>query len=62
MLQAQPRVTYVLLGLNLAMYLAGIGIALRVGGEASNQWFLSLAKSNQALQDGEIWRYDDMMT
>ncbi|KAK9859393.1 hypothetical protein WJX84_003115 [Apatococcus fuscideae] len=53
---AQPRVTYVLLGLNLLVYLAGIGIALRVGGEASNQWFLSLAKSNQALQNGEIWR------
>ena len=56
-MQAQPRVTYVLLGLNLVLYLVGIGIALRAGGEASNQWFLSLAKSNEALQNGEIWRY-----
>ena len=55
-LQAQPRVTYVLLGLNLVLYLVGVGIALRVGGEASNQWFLSLAKSNEALQNGEIYR------
>ncbi len=55
-MQAQPRVTYVLLGANLVLYLVGIGIALQVGGEASNQWFLSLAKSNDALQHGETWR------
>ena len=39
----QPRLTYVFLAANLSVYAAGIAIALIVGNEASNDFFLELA-------------------
>ncbi len=53
----QPRVTYVLLAINLAVYSAGVTIALTVGNDASNEFFLQLAKDNGAVVAGEYWRY-----
>ncbi|KAK9820107.1 hypothetical protein WJX72_006208 [[Myrmecia] bisecta] len=51
-----PRVAYVMLGLNLAVYGAGVGLALLQGGDASNDYFLALAKVNEAVVAGEYWR------
>jgi hypothetical protein len=43
----RPRLSYVLLAGNLSVYSAGVVIALTLGNEASNNFFLLLAKSNQ---------------
>ena len=48
--------SYVVLALNLAVYAVGIGIALTVGGEASNDYFLQLAKVNEDVLNGQYWR------
>jgi hypothetical protein len=42
----QPRVSYFFLVANLSVYAAGIVIALTQGNEASNDFFLLLAKVN----------------
>lgn len=52
----QPRLTYLLLAVNLAVYSAGVTIALTGGNEASNDFFLQLAKDNSAVVAGEYWR------
>ena len=44
------------LALNLAVYAVGIGIALTAGGEASNDYFLQLAKVNEDVLNGQYWR------
>ena len=48
--------SYVVLSLNLAVYSYGIFIALTQGGDASNDYFLSLAKVNENVLNGEYWR------
>ena len=48
--------SYVVLALNLAVYAVGIGIALTAGGEASNDYFLQLAKVNEDVLNGQYWR------
>ena len=52
----QPRVTYALLAVNLSVYAAGIAIALLDNGEASNEFFLLLAKINSEVAAGQYWR------
>jgi hypothetical protein len=54
--QVPPRLAYVLLFLNLAVYGGGIAIALTQGNDASNEWFLSLAKMNDKVAAGEFYR------
>lgn len=51
-----PRWTYVMLAINLAVYTAGVTIALTAGNDASNEFFLDLAKSNDAVVAGEYYR------
>lgn len=51
-----PYLAYALLFLNLAVYGAGIGLALTQGNNASNEWFLSLAKVNEKVAGGEFYR------
>ena len=51
--------SYVVLALNLAVYAVGIGIALTAGGEASNDYFLQLAKVNEDVLNGQYWRCED---
>ena len=55
-LQVKPILSYVVLALNLAVYAVGIGIALTAGGEASNDYFLQLAKVNEDVLNGQYWR------
>ena len=55
-MQVPPRLSYVLLFLNLALYGGGIAIALTQGNDASNEWFLSLAKMNDKVAGGEFYR------
>ena len=43
---ARPQVSYFLLAANLSVYAAGIAIALADSNEASNDFFLLLAKQN----------------
>jgi hypothetical protein len=57
-LQVRPVLSYVVLALNLGVYAVGIGIALTAGGEASNDYFLQLAKVNEEVLNGEYWRRD----
>ena len=52
--------SYVVLALNLAVYAVGIGIALTAGGEASNDYFLQLAKVNEDVLNGQYWRCADL--
>lgn len=54
---ATPRWTYVLLAVNLVVYSAGVTIALTAGNDASNEFFLDLAKSNDAVLAGEYYRF-----
>lgn len=51
-----PRLTYVLLGANLAVYGWGVYLALTQGPDASNDYFLDLAKDNSAVLAGEYYR------
>ncbi len=51
-----PYLAYALLFLNLAVYGAGIGLALTQGNDFSNEWFLSLAKINEKVASGEVYR------
>ena len=57
-LQVRPVLSYVVLALNLGVYAVGIGIALTAGGEASNDYFLQLAKVNEDVLNGQYWRCD----
>ncbi|EIE25226.1 rhomboid-domain-containing protein [Coccomyxa subellipsoidea C-169] len=52
----KPYLAYALLFLNLAVYGAGIAVALTQGNDASNEWFLSLAKVNEKVASGEFYR------
>ena len=52
----QPVLAYVVLALNIAVYGYGIFIALTDGGDASNDYFLSLAKVNEDVLNGQYWR------
>ncbi|KAK9846361.1 hypothetical protein WJX81_002390 [Elliptochloris bilobata] len=52
----QPRLCYVVLAMNLAVYAAGIGIAVAQGNDASNDFFLALAKVNDSVVAGEYYR------
>ena len=54
--QVDPYIAYGLLFLNLAVYGAGIGLALTQGNDFSNDWFLSLAKINEKVAGGELYR------
>lgn len=54
--QVKPVLSYIVLGLNLMVYSYGILIALTQGGDASNEYFLSLAKVNENVMNGEYWR------
>ena len=51
-----PYIAYGLLFLNLAVYGAGIALALTQGNDFSNDWFLSLAKMNDKVANGELYR------
>ena len=55
-MQVKPYLSYVLLFLNLAVYGGGIAIALTQSNDASNEWFLSLAKVNDRVAGGEFYR------
>ena len=55
-MQVDPYIAYGLLFLNLAVYGAGIGLALTQGNDFSNDWFLSLAKINEKVAGGEFYR------
>ena len=55
-LQVKPVLSYVVLALNLMVYGNGIFIALTQGGDASNDYFLSLAKINENVVNGEYYR------
>ncbi len=55
-MQVAPRLTYLLLGINLAVYSAGVYIALAQGNDASNEYFLALAKINEQVLQGEWYR------
>ena len=52
----KPRLAYVLLAANLSVYAAGAVIALTAGADASNDFFLALAKSNAEVVNGEYYR------
>lgn len=56
LLQAQPRVSYALLLLVLAIYGAGVAIALLDSGAASNDFFLKLALMKPKVITGEYYR------
>ncbi len=55
-MQVDPYIAYGLLFLNLAVYGAGIALALTQGNDFSNDWFLSLAKMNDKVANGELYR------
>ena len=54
--QVEPYIAYGLLFLNLAVYGAGVALALTQGNDFSNDWFLSLAKMNDKVANGELYR------
>ena len=54
--QVEPYIAYGLLLLNLAVYGAGVALALTQGNDFSNDWFLSLAKMNDKVASGELYR------
>ena len=56
--QVRPVLSYLVLAINLGVYAIGIGIALTAGGEASNDYFLQLAKVNEEVLNGQYWRCD----
>jgi hypothetical protein len=51
----EPCVSYALLAANLSVYAAGIAIALLDSGEASNEFFLLLAKVNSEVRYQICW-------
>ena len=55
-MQVEPYIAYGLLLLNLAVYGAGVALALTQGNDFSNEWFLSLAKINDKVASGELYR------
>eukprot|EP00892_Ulva_mutabilis_P008324 jgi/Ulvmu1/5864/UM025_0126.1 len=57
--EKSPKLWMAFLAANLSVYAAGIVIALTVSNEASNEFFLALAKINSEVIAGEYWR---MMT
>ncbi|CAG9462113.1 unnamed protein product [Pedinophyceae sp. YPF-701] len=52
----EPRLAYVALAANLAVYLGGVAIALTAGNDASNDYFFALAKDDAAVAGGEFYR------
>eukprot|EP00193_Tetraselmis_chui_P005947 CAMPEP_0177766702 /NCGR_PEP_ID=MMETSP0491_2-20121128/8663_1 /TAXON_ID=63592 /ORGANISM="Tetraselmis chuii, Strain PLY429" /LENGTH=321 /DNA_ID=CAMNT_0019283129 /DNA_START=120 /DNA_END=1081 /DNA_ORIENTATION=+ len=54
--KVSPRVSYLMLGINLTVYGIGAGIALAGDSDASNSYFLSLACDHSAVASGEFYR------
>jgi hypothetical protein len=50
----KPRISGIILGINLAVYAVGIAIALGVSNEASNEFFLLLAKINSEVRASQL--------
>ena len=55
-LQVVPRLSYVMLGLNLLVYGTGLGILFLEGFDNEQTYFFSLAKVNEAVAEGEYYR------
>ncbi len=55
-LQVVPRLSYVMLGLNLLVYGTGLSILFTEGFDSEQSYFFSLAKVNEAVAEGEYYR------
>ena len=56
-MQVVPRLTYVMLALNLLVYGTGLGILFIEGADSEQNYFFSLAKVNEAVAHGEYYRW-----
>ena len=55
-MQVVPRLSYIMLALNLLVYGTGLGILFFEGFDNEQTYFFSLAKVNEAVADGEYYR------
>lgn len=55
-LQVVPRLSYIMLALNLLVYGTGLGILFFEGFDNEQTYFFSLAKVNEAVAEGEYYR------
>ena len=55
-LQAQPFLSYVVLGLNLSVYAAGLAVRFSMGESSGEDYFYMLAKVNDEVTHGEYYR------
>ena len=56
LLQAQPFLSYGVLVVNLAVYLAGLGVRFSLGESSGESYFYGLAKVNDEVVQGEYYR------
>ena len=56
MLQARPFLSYVVLGLNLSVYAAGLAVRFSMGESSGEDYFYILAKVNDGVTHGEYYR------
>ena len=54
--QAQPFLSYVVLGLNLSVYAAGLAVRFGMGESSGEDYFYMLAKVNDEVTHGEYYR------
>ncbi|KAK9818358.1 hypothetical protein WJX72_011269 [[Myrmecia] bisecta] len=54
--KVRPRLAYLMLGANLALYGLGLAVGFAEGREASEDYFLALANLNDEIQHGEYYR------
>lgn len=59
-LQARPLLSYVVLGLNLSVYAAGLAVRFGMGESSGEDYFYMLAKVNDEVTHGEYYRYDPL--
>lgn len=56
LLQAQPFLSYGVLIVNLAVYMAGLGVRFSLGESSGESYFYGLAKVNDEVVQGEYYR------
>ena len=56
-MQSKPFLSYAVLVVNLAVYMAGLGVRFSLGESSGEDYFYMLAKVNDEVTQGEYYRY-----
>ena len=58
-MQSKPFLSYGVLVVNLAVYMAGLGVRFSLGESSGEDYFYMLAKVNDEVTQGEYYRYSN---